>query len=120
MTKGSKVLIYLTLLCFLLHYLQKYSKIRSLSRRFSVLPCNISHHTFLLQSKTKLQESNIQQDNFHFYIDFSYSDKIHYHMYIGIVLVYYSRDHECHKIPENIKHNLGGKYLLFLSSCSVK
>ena len=79
------------------------TKISCLSRRFSALPCNNSHHTFLLQSKTRLRESNIQQDNFHFYIDFSYSDKIHYHMYIWIVLVYCSRDRECHKIPGSNK-----------------
>ena len=58
------------------------TKIRCLSRRFSVHTCSKSHHTFLLHSKPKLRESNIQQDNFHFYIDFSYSDKIQYHMYI--------------------------------------
>ena len=27
-------------------------------------------------------------------------------MSLWIVLVYHSRDHEYHKIPENIKHNL--------------
>ena len=27
-------------------------------------------------------------------------------MFVWIVLVYHSRDHECHKIPENIKQNL--------------
>ena len=79
------------------------TKIRCLSRRLSALPCNNSHHTFLLQSKTRLRESNIQQDNFHFYIDFSYSDEIRYHMQLWIVLVYYSRDRECHKIPESSK-----------------
>ena len=75
-------------------------------RRFSALPCNTSYHTFLLQSKTRLRESNIQQDNFHFYIDFSYSDEIHYHISIWIVLDYYSRDRGCHKIPGSNKENL--------------
>ena len=82
------------------------TKIRCLSRRLSALPCNNSHHTFLLQSKTRLRESNIQQDNFHFYIDFSYSDEIHYHIPIWIVLDYYSRDRGCHKIPGSNKQNL--------------
>ena len=79
------------------------TKIRCLSRRFSALPCSKCHHTFLLHSKPSLWESNIQRDNFHFYIDFSYSDKIHYHMYIWIVLVYCSKNRECHKIPESNK-----------------
>ena len=82
------------------------TKIRCLSRRFSALPCNTSYRTFLLQSKTRLRESNIQQDNFHFYIDFSYSDEIHYHIPIWIVLDYYSRDRGCHKIPGSNKENL--------------
>ena len=82
------------------------TKIRCLSRRFSALPCSTSYHTFLLQSKTRLRESNIQQDNFHFYIDFSYSDEIHYHIPIWIVLDYYSRDRGCHKIPGSNKQNL--------------
>merc|ERR1719464_1123261 len=46
--------------------------------------------------------SNTQEDNFHFYIDFSYSHKIHYHMYACIFLVYDSTDHECHKIPRTV------------------
>ena len=81
------------------------SKIRCLSRGCSAPPRSHSEppHGFLLQCKHPMPYSNTQEDNFHFYIDFSYSHEIHYHMSVWIVLVYHSRDHECHKIPENIK-----------------
>ena len=80
------------------------TKIRCLSR--GCFAHSRSHsepsHGVLLQCKHSMPYSNTQEDNFHSYIDFSYSQKIHHHMSVWIVLVYHSRDHECHKIPENI------------------
>ena len=103
---------------FLIHI----SKIRSLSRGCSAPPRSHSEppHGFLLQCKHPMPYSNNQEDNFHFYIDFSYSHEIHHHMSVWIVLVYHSRDHEYHKIPENIKHNLISAQLNLSIMISIK